>query len=101
VRDSIKKMRDDSLTAKLSLAAEKTVGAPVTFDKSTPIVETSGGQLVWEGVVSEFLTTSKVRVYAWRVESAKGTQFIAVIHNPRTDSALAAVREWLVSESKK
>lgn len=81
-------------------AAERARGAPVRFVEHVPIVETFRGQVIWEGVVSEF-DSDNGKVWAWGVEGDKEPQFIAVLHRPPIDSPLAAVRAWIVSTQRK
>lgn len=81
-------------------AAERARGAPVRFVEAVPIVETFRGEIVWEGAVSVF-DSDRGKVYAWAVEGDHEPQFIAVLNQPPIDSAIAAVRAWIVSQSKK
>lgn len=81
-------------------AAERARGAPVRFVEAVPLVETFRGEIVWEGVVSEF-ESSKGKVYAWAVESDKEPQFIAVLNEPPVNSPIAAVRAWIASTARK
>ena len=93
----------NSLLDKIARAVEATVEGPVTHKESVPVVETFRGQTIWEGVVEVFTiaTPPPSVAYGWAVESDRGPQYIAVKGEPPADSPLAAVRVWLVSESRK
>ena len=92
-----------ALIDKITRAVERTVNGPVTHRESVPIVETFRGQTVWEGVVEVFdvATPPPALAYGWAVEGDGGPQYIAVKGEPPADSPLAAVRVWLVSQSKR
>jgi hypothetical protein len=96
-------MKDFALDEKLANAASRAAGEPVQFSIRTPVVETFRGQIVWEGVVSEFMTAKRQQVYAWAVEGESGqeNQYIAVLKQPPVTDALTAVRAWLVSLARK
>jgi hypothetical protein len=81
-------------------AAERARNAPVRLFERVPIVETFRGQVVWEGVVSVF-DSDAGRVYAWAVEGETEPQFVAVLDTPPITSPLAAVRAWIISQSKR
>ena len=87
----------------IKIAVEATVEGVVTHRESVPVVETFRGQTVWEGVVEVFDVTAPppAVAYGWAVEGDSGPQYIAVKGVPPADSPLAAVRVWLVSQSKK
>ena len=92
-----------ALLDKITRAVERTVDGPVTHRESVPIVETFRGQIVWEGIVEVFdvETPPPAVAYGWAVESDQGPQYVAVLGKPPADSPLAAVRVWLVNQSKK
>lgn len=81
---------------------EATVEGPVTHRESVPIVETFRGQTVWEGIVEVFDVGEPppAVAYGWAVDSDQGPQYVTVKGEPPADSPLAAVRVWLVSQSK-
>jgi len=85
------------------LAVERSTGCPVEHLESVPVVETFRGKTLWQGIVEVFRVTKPPpeRAYGWAVEGKKETDYVAVLGNPPIDSAIAAVRAWLVSESKK
>ena len=92
-----------ALLDKIKLAVEATVEGVVTHKESVPIAETFRGQTVWEGVVEVFdvAIPPPSIAYGWAVESDAGPQYVAVKGEPPADSPLAAVRVWLVAQSKK
>jgi hypothetical protein len=94
-------MSDDRLDSRIATAAAQAVGGPTRFVANTPIVETFNGQIVWEGVVSEFDSYSGKTVYAWAVKADPEPQYIAVLKVPPVTDALTAVRVWLVSQARK
>lgn len=57
--------------------------------------------MIWEGVVTEFVSLGGKHVYAWAVEGEKEPQFIAVLDQHPIHSPLAAVRAWIVSQGRK
>jgi hypothetical protein len=91
------------LLDKITWAVERTSGCPVSHRESSPVVETFRGQTIWEGVVEVFDVTTPppATAYGWAVEDASGPQYVAVLGTPPVDSPLAAVRAWLVSQTKK
>lgn len=91
----------NDLDERLKWAAERAIGAQVAFVSNIPIVETFRGQIVWEGIVSDFTTEDGRHVYAWAVESDQGPRYLAVIQEPPIKTALDAVRAWLVSQARK
>jgi hypothetical protein len=84
------------------LAVERATGSRVEHLETVPIVETFRGKTVWEGVVEVFrvLTPPPDRAYGWAVDSPKGPEYVAVLGTPPIDSALDAVRAWIVSQTK-
>ena len=91
-----------ALLDKIAKAVERTVKGPVKHRESVPVAETFRGQIVWEGIVEVFYVTipPPAVAYGWAVESDNGPQYIAVLGMAPADSPLAAVRVWLVSQSK-
>lgn len=59
---------------KLKKAVERTVGGPVTFLLSAPVVETFQGKTIWCGIVDVFTVNSPppAKAYGWSVEGGKG-----------------------------
>jgi hypothetical protein len=84
------------------LAVERATGSPVEHVESVPVVETFRGKTLWQGIVEVFrvLKTPPERAYGWAVEGKKEPQYVAVLGNPPVDSPIAAVRVWLVAQSK-
>jgi hypothetical protein len=82
---------------------EPTVEGPVTHRESVTVVETFRGQTIWEGMVEVFNVAQPppAVAYGWAVESDQGPQYVTVKGVPPAESPLAAVRVWLVSQSKK
>ena len=92
-----------ALLDKITRAVEATVEGPVKHKESVPVVETFRGQTIWEGIVEVFAvaTPPPSVAYGWAVESDQGPQYVAVKGEPPANSPLAAVRVWLVAQSKK
>ena len=84
-------------------AVEATVEGPVTHLESAPVVETFRGETIWEGIVEVFAVNEPppAVAYGWAMKSDKGPQYVTVKGEPPADSPLAAVRVWLVAESRK
>lgn len=93
-------MKDFALQERIAVAAQKAAGEAVQFCQHWPIAESVNGRIEWEGVVSEYMTTASQHVYSWAVETDTEPQFIAVLKQPPVDSAVTAVRAWLVSRSQ-
>jgi hypothetical protein len=91
--------------ARLKDSIRRLHGCDSTHVESVPIVETFGGQTVWEGVVEVYslLDHPKAkRCYAWSLSQGEaGERSIAVLEIPPIDSPLAAVRASIIAESKK
>lgn len=87
----------------ITKAVERAVDGPVTHRESVPVVETFRGAVVWEGVVEVFdvSTPPPSTAYGWAVEGERGPQYVAVLEIPPVNSALTAVRAWLVSHARK
>ena len=87
----------------IKATVEATVEGSETHRESVPVVETFRGQTVWEGMVEVFDVAAPppAVAYGWAVESDHGPQYVTVKGGPPADSALAAVRVWLVSQAKK
>ena len=69
------------------------------------VSESSGGQLVWDGVVHVFDLEghpTASRAYAWSspIEGSDKRRFIAVLHIPPITSPVEAVRAAIVAEHK-
>jgi hypothetical protein len=88
---------------KITRAVERTVTGVVTHRESVPVVETFRGQTVWEGTVEVFdvATPPPALAYGWAVEGDREPQYVTVKGEPPVDSALAAVRVWLVAQARK
>lgn len=84
-------------------AVERAVEGPVKHRETVPVLETFRGQTVWRGVVEVFDVASPppAVAYGWLVDADPEPQYVAVLGKPPVDSALNAVRAWLVSESRK
>lgn len=93
----------NAVLEQITRAVERAVEGAVTHRESVPIVETFRGQIVWEGTVEVFdvATPPPAVVYGWAVDSDKGTQYVTVKGRGPADSPLAAVRVWLVNQTKK
>ena len=93
----------NTLLDKITRAVEATVEGAVTHRESVPVVETFRGQTIWEGMVEVFAVAEPPPsvAYGWAVESDQGPQYVAVKGEPPADSPLAAVRVWLVAQSRK
>jgi hypothetical protein len=80
------------------LAVERATGGAVEHLESVPVVETFREETVWQGTVEVFSVANPPpeRAYGWAVEG----DYVAVLGNPPVDSPVAAVRAWIVSESK-
>jgi len=80
------------------LAVERATGSAVEHLESVPVMETFRGKTLWQGIVEVFrvLKPPPERAYGWAVDN----DYVAVLGNPPVDSPIAAVRVWLVSESK-
>ena len=80
-------------------------GLKSTWLHSVPVVETHGGQTVWDGEVQVFAVTghpTATRAYAWSHEGTTSgrRRFQVVIGLPPVDSAQAAVRVAIVANHK-
>ncbi len=85
-------------------AAERATGSAVTHLESVPVVETFRGQIIWQGMVEVYGVTKPPpdKAYAWAVESGSGgTEYVAVLGTPPINSAIDAVRAWIVSAGGK
>jgi hypothetical protein len=92
-----------TLLDKITRAVESTVEGTVTHRESIPVVETFRGQTVWKGTVEVFDVAEPppAVAYGWAVESDAGPQYVTVKGQPPASSPIAAVRVWLVAQSKK
>lgn len=89
----------------LKQAVESQHGGTATFVQSVPVHEEHGGQVVWDGAVHVFdlrgHPDGHFRAYAWSYERPDGKRrFVAVLHTPKINSPLQAVRAAIVAESK-
>ena len=93
----------NAILDKITRAVERTVDGTVTHRESVPVVETFRGQTVWEGVVEVFTVAKPppATAYGWAVDGETEPQYVTVKGEPPVDSPLAAVRVWLVAESRK
>jgi hypothetical protein len=96
----------DMIQDKIRWAVEKAAECEARHMESIPIIETFRGQIVWEGVVEAFVLLGNPKIsnaYGWAVDGAKDqeAQYVAVLGLPPVDSALSAVRAWLVTEARK
>lgn len=78
-------------------------GVEATHIESVPIKETFQGKTVWEGVVEVFELKNHpkaTRLYAWahKMDDAKKTRHVTVLHIPPVTSPLLAVRAAIVQE---
>jgi hypothetical protein len=89
----------------LKEAIEVQHGGKATLAQSVPVLETFGGQTVWEGVVHVFDLAGHpkaTRAYAWSspIEGSTKRRFFAVLHIPPIVSPLDAVRAAIVAEHR-
>jgi len=83
-------------------AVERTAGGKVSHVESVPVVETFQGKTVWQGVVEVFKVEKPppAVAYGWAVKGDKEPDYVAVLGVPPINSAVAAVRAWIVSQGK-
>lgn len=93
----------NDVLARITRAVERTVEGPIKHREGVPVLETFRGQIVWQGNVEIFDVENPppAVVYGWAVEGDPEPQYVAVLGVPPVDSALAAVRAWIVAQSKK
>jgi len=93
----------EPLHTSAQLAAQAAAGSAVKHVKSVAVIESSGAGVIWEGKVEVFdvLNPPPNRVYSWAVQGENGLEYVALLGVYPVDSALAAVRAWLVSEAGK
>lgn len=89
----------------LKQAVESQHGGTATFVQSVPVHEEHGGEVVWTGTVAVFDLRGQpdghFRAYAWSYERDDGKRrFVAVLHTPKINSPLQAVRAAIVAETK-
>jgi hypothetical protein len=89
----------------LKTAIERMHGGLAQFAESVPVREALGGKPVWEGVVHVFDLTghpTATRAYAWSspIEGSTKRWFFAVLHTPKINSPLEAVRAAIVAEQR-
>ena len=85
-----------TVNEKIQRAAERAAGMGVIRKKTSPIVETFNGEVIWEGVVHTFWSRD-CTVYAWAIEGEKEPQYVTVLAGGKIDSPAAAVRAWIGS----
>ena len=85
----------------LRTAVEKDVGGKAERVKSTSVVETFRGKVLWEGVVETFEVASGPEVkrcYAFIYPEANDDQRVATIQEgPKVNSPESAVRAFIAS----
>ena len=73
--------------------------------RSTPVLETFQGRIVWDGEVEVFSLTDHPNArtcYAWIQKQDDGAErYFAVLGKPPVTSAKSAVRAMIISEFKK
>jgi hypothetical protein len=84
-------------------AVEKTVGGPVDYLHSSLVIEASNGKTIWKGMVEVFKVENPppLIAYGWAVKGQNGTDYVAVLGTSPTDSPVAAVRAWALSQAKR
>jgi hypothetical protein len=85
-------------------AVENTLGGPVSHLETVSVAESFRGQVIWKGIVEVFKvnTPPPDKAYGWVVAGKDGTNdFVAVLGVPPINTALDAVRVWLIGDSKK
>lgn len=87
------------------MTIERLHGCSATHVCDHKIREEHNGQVVWEGMVSQFRLKGHPQAsvcYAWSspVEGSERRKFYAVLHIPPVDSPEAAVRASIVNDYK-
>jgi hypothetical protein len=95
----------DPIESELKTAVESMHGGTATLAQSVPVREIFEGKTVWDGVVHVFDLTghpTATRAYAWSspIEGSTKRRFVAVLHTPRINSPLEAVRAAIVAEQR-
>ena len=89
----------------LRTAVEKDVGGKAKRVKSTSVVETSRGKVLWDGVVETFEVASSPEVkrcYAFFYVENNGDQGIAIVREaPKVNSPELAVRAFIASRAQR
>jgi hypothetical protein len=89
----------------LQTAVEKDVGGKAKRVKSTSVVETFRGKVLWDGVVETFEVASGPEVkccYAFMYVEDNGDQRVATIQEvPKVNSPELAVRAFISSRAKR
>ena len=93
----------DKISKDLLRDVERLHGCSATYVCDFYVREEHGGQIAWEGVVSQFKLKGHPQAsicYAWSspVEGSDRRKFYAVLHIPPVDSPEAAVRASIVSD---
>lgn len=89
----------------LTRAAERLHGAEAHFVGTVRVDERFQGEIVWQGLVSQFELRghpSATKCYAWSVPATDTSKqkFYAVLHTPDVDSPEKAVRASIVADRK-
>lgn len=91
--------------AELKRAVESQHGGVAHYIQSVQVLETHGGQTVWDGAVAIFglrgSPSGATRAYVWSYELPDGKRrFFAVLHIPPITSPVDAVRAAIIAESR-
>ena len=90
--------------SRLQVVIKRLYGLDSAHVSTTPIVETFGGKIVWQGDVETFSIRGHPkakRCFAWSYQDESGKeQFTAVLELPPVDSELSAVRAALIAQVK-
>jgi hypothetical protein len=89
----------------LRTAVEKEVGGKAKHVKSTSVVETFRGKVIWDGVVETFEVTSLPEAkccYAFFYTEDKGNKRVATVREaPKVNSPELAVRGFIASRAQR
>jgi hypothetical protein len=89
----------------LRTAVERDIGGKAKRVKSTSVVETFRGQVLWDGVVEAFEVASGPeikRCYAFFYVEGKGDQRVATVQEgPKANSPELAVRAFVASRAQR
>lgn len=85
-------------------AIKRLHGCEASHIKSEAICEMFNGKVVWDGVVEIYALLDHPtarQCYAWSFEEDSGeTRFVAVLHAPPVDSAVKAVRAYIINNAQ-